>query len=117
MDLDPYLETLRRRDRSLVLERRERALNVRARLPDVTRILVEEFSVRRVVLFGSLCFDELDERSDLDLAVEGLRPEDYWRALDRVTRAAGLPVDLVPLEEASPSLRSHIDEAGEPLHG
>src|SRR5438874_2114145 len=117
MDLEPYLRTLRERDRAARAARARRAAEVRARLPEVVRLLVEEFHVRRVVLFGSLRRGELYRGSDLDLAIEGLDPADYWRALDRVTVAAGISVDLVPIDEARPSVRARIDEDGEPLHG
>ena len=117
MDLEPYLRTLRRRDDALVAEQERRSSAIRARLPEVVRILVEELGVRRVVLFGSLRGGSFHERSDLDLAVAGLDPRVYWRALDLVGRAAGVEVDLVLLEEASPSLRRRIDEDGELLHG
>ena len=117
MDLEPYLQTLRGRDRALEAERARRGAEVHARLPEVVRILVEEFGVKRVVLFGSLRSGSLHERSDLDLAVAGLNGGDYFRALDRVARAAGIDVDLVPFEEASASLRARIDSEGELLFG
>lgn len=117
MNLEPYLATLRRRDDALRIAGVQRAEAARARLPEVVRILVEDFGVQRVILFGSLRWGTLHETSDIDLAVTGLAPESYWRALDRVTRAAERPVDLVPLDEASASLRARIDADGEVLHG
>lgn len=117
VDLEPYLRTLRRRDRDLRAARRARAAAVRDRLPEVIRILVGEFGADRVVLFGSLCRGELHERADLDLAVTRLAPEDYFRALARLAEVAGVPVDLVPLEEAGPSLRARIEAEGQVLHG
>lgn len=117
VDLEPYLATLRRRDDALRADGVQRAEAARARLPEVVRILVDEFGVQRVVLFGSLRRGTLHERSDIDLAVKGLAADAYWRALDRATRAAERPVDLIPLEEASPSLRARIDADGEVLHG
>ena len=117
MSLEPYLATLRRRDAALRADALRRAEAARARLPEVVRVLVEEFGVTRVVLFGSLRWGALHERSDLDIAVSGLASDAYWRALDRVTCAAGRAVDLVPLEEASASLRARIDADGEVLLG
>lgn len=46
-------------------------------------LLREQFGVRRVILFGSAAGDApWHSRSDLDMAVEGLRPEDHLRALN-----------------------------------
>ena len=111
------MQTLRELDREALAVRRRRATEARRRLPEIVRILVAEFRVRRVVLFGSLLAGELFADSDLDLAVLGLAKADYWRALDLVTVAAGVAVDLVPMEEARPSLAARIDAEGEQLHG
>ena len=95
----------------------DNARRARSQLPEVVRVLVEELGVRRVILFGSLLDGRLHERSDIDLAVEGLAPERYWEALWRCSKAAQRHVDLVPLGEASASLRDHIRERGEVLYG
>ena len=64
---------------------------------------------RRVWVFGSIARSRRqDERSDIDLAVEGLPRSDYVRRLGEVMALTGLPVDLVELETASPQLRQHI---------
>lgn len=76
------------------------------------QLLRERFGVRRVVLFGSAAGDApWHSRSDLDLAVEGLRPEDHWRALSACCALLppGLKLDLIPLESAWPELRAHIE--------
>lgn len=116
MNVEPYLENLKRRGHATREERLGRAEKTRSRLAETVRILVDEFAVRRILVFGSLLTGELHERSDVDLAVEGLSSSDYWRALDRVTVALGVSVDLVSLEEASDSLRARILEEGEVVH-
>lgn len=76
------------------------------------QLLREQFGVRRVVLFGSAAGDApWHSRSDLDLAVEGLRPEDHWRALSACYSLlpSGLELDLIPLESAWPELRAYIE--------
>ncbi len=76
------------------------------------QLLREQFGVRRVVLFGSAAGGApWHSRSDLDLAVEGLRPEDHWRALSAcyAQLPPGLELDLIPLESAWPELRAHIE--------
>ncbi len=70
----------------------------------------------RVVLFGSLAVHRPHPRSDIDLAVSGLKPADLLRGLDAAERAAGpgVRVDLVRIEEASPRLLAAF-EHGEVL--
>ena len=68
---------------------------------------------RHVWVFGSIARGRRqDERSDIDLAVEGLPPSDYLRSLGEVMALTGLAVDLVELERASPQLRRHIEMFG-----
>lgn len=108
---------LRRRLARQLPERRRCADRLRSRLPAVVDVLVREFGVRRVILFGSLASGFVREDSDIDLAVEGLPGRSYFTALLRAEEVAGCRVDLVPLEEVSPSLRRLIDDRGEVLHG
>jgi predicted nucleotidyltransferase len=70
-------------------------------------LLKERFKVDNVYLFGSVTGDSIwHERSDLDIAVEGLKPIDYMRALNAVYELLpdGLELDLVSLEEHERSL-------------
>ena len=69
------------------------------------RVLKEQFGVREAFVFGSLRGDSpWHERSDIDIAVEGLAPQDYWRALATLERLLppGMELDLITLESASP---------------
>jgi predicted nucleotidyltransferase len=48
--------------------------------------LVQEFGAHQVYLFGSLLDETLvQDRSDIDLAVEGLEDRLYWEALRTLT--------------------------------
>ena len=62
--------------------------------------LHEDFSVRRVFLFGSLAEGFFKMNSDIDLVVEGLSNRDYFKALCKVHHIAdGFDVDILPLED------------------
>lgn len=79
----------------------------------LAQLLVERYGVARVVLVGSLARGDFGCRSDIDLAVEGLPPEAFFAAgaeLERV--AAGIGVDLVPLETASAFFREEAARDG-----
>jgi predicted nucleotidyltransferase len=77
------------------------------------RLLQERFGARQVIFFGSLVGQgPWHADSDIDLAVEGLPPEQFfraWAALDELL-PRGLRVDLVPLEDVYPEVRARILE-------
>ena len=77
-------------------------------------VLKSRFAVRRVVVFGSVAHAAwLVPDSDVDLAVEGLAPKDYWQAWRMVEEIIGdRPVDLVEIEAARESLRQAVERDG-----
>jgi len=97
-------------------ERRRLAVEIRQALPALTDLLVGEFGVRQVILFGSVARGRAHSDTDVDLAVEGLAPERYFEALARCSDVAGRNVDLVPMEEAIPELLRIIRTKGEVLY-
>ncbi len=114
-----YREAWRKREaarREILRRRAERAWAV-AR--NAARLLKEEFGARRVVLFGSLARGEFDERSDVDLAAEGLggmAGRSFCRAAGRLQALdPGFSVDLVEMGEVAPSLKEAIEREGIPL--
>lgn len=102
----------------LVRERAARTAELREKvlseLPGIVEDLRKRFGVRRVVLFGSFARGEIHERSDLDLAVEGLPARDYYRAV-AACLSASVPVDLIRIEDATEGLRRRIEEEGDVL--
>jgi predicted nucleotidyltransferase len=76
-------------------------------------VLQRDFGATRVLLFGSAAHGQgIHERSDIDLAVEGIAAHDFWAAGAAAERAAGFALDLVDLTYAQPSLAAHIQETG-----
>jgi len=65
-----------------------------------------------VCVFGSAARGKLRESSDVDLAVSGLSPEVYFRALARASSLLRRPVDLIDLDEDSPFTR-YLKSEGE----
>ena len=92
------------------------AVAIRRHLPALVDVLVREFGVRKVLLFGSLLRGRAHLESDIDLAVQGLVPEQYFAALTRCTEVAGRNVDLVLLEEAGDALLEIVEGRGEVLY-
>jgi predicted nucleotidyltransferase len=58
-----------------------------------------------VYVFGSATSEEPALPRDLDLAVSGLPPERYFKALGDAIDALGISIDLVDLDEDNPFTR------------
>jgi predicted nucleotidyltransferase len=88
-----------------------------ARIQEASTAMKKRFSVRRVILFGSLAHSAwFIPDSDVDLAVEGLNSESYWEAWGLAEDIiATHPVDLIEVEKASESLRRSIERYGTEL--
>lgn len=78
------------------------------------RVLKETFGATQVIAFGSLVHNAwFGPRSDIDLAVEGVTPDAFWRAwctLDRLDPA--FEIDLVAIESVAKNLRDEIVSQG-----
>src|SRR5437867_13422741 len=73
--------------------------------------------VRRIWLFGSAAKGRrLDWRSELDFAVEGMNGGDRYRAWSELDERMKIPVDVVLLETANPTLRDEILRSGTLLY-
>ena len=112
----PYLEAARQRllpEKTSLEERRERD-RLLLRVRQAAGMLKAQFGVRRVILFGSLAHTTwLPHESDVDLAIEGLASDDYWRAWRAVEDViTDREVDLIEIEMATDSLRGAIERHG-----
>ena len=67
---------------------------------------------REVYVFGSAARGDLGERSDVDLAVCGLPPRAFFRAMAEAALALGRDVDLVDLDLANPFV-NYLKSEGE----
>ncbi len=113
--IEEYVERWRRRQ--AVERERNRRLAQQAR-HDAERIaamLRRTFGATRVILFGSLVTGRFTADSDIDLAVDGLAPADYFPALAEAGKLTEFPVDLKPLGELFPHVRDRVLATGEDL--
>lgn len=84
---------------------------------DITTIrhLAEKYSLKKVLLFGSAARQDGGYR-DIDLAVEGIRPQDFFRLYGELMSRLSVPVDLLDL--ARPGLFTRmVAKEGIPLYG
>lgn len=96
-----------------VLERRERALKI-AR--SAAEFLKMRYGAKRVVIFGSLAQETLfTPWSDIDLAVWGIKPEQYFSAAGAAMDMgldSGIKIDLVDPEDCSKEFQTDIEVEG-----
>jgi len=77
-------------------------------------LLKKEFQFTRIILFGSLVHKAwFSEDSDIDLAVEGLPTNQYFKALSRLeSMISSRKVDLVDMSEIAEPVKKMIISEG-----
>jgi predicted nucleotidyltransferase len=63
--------------------------------------ILAEAGAKEVYLFGSTATDTTRETSDIDMAVSGLPPASFFKAMGRARRVLRRPVDLIDLDEST----------------
>ena len=86
-------------------------------LEDREKILkiAKMYHVKRIMLFGSSTSADCEGR-DIDLAVEGVRPEDFYSFYGDLIFSLSKPVDVVDLAGDSKFIRM-INQEGVSLYG
>ncbi len=83
-DIEPYLKYWKTRQIKEESYNKQLAKQVREQLPSIIKLLVDEFKANKIILFGSLAKGGFNENSDIDLAVAGIEPSQYFKALAQV---------------------------------
>lgn len=79
------------------------------------REISERYAVKRVLLFGSSLISDKESR-DIDLAVEGISPADFFRYYGDLMLGLSKPVDVIDLSGVS-KFTKMIRQEGILLHG
>ncbi|HEY9865406.1 MAG TPA: nucleotidyltransferase domain-containing protein [Candidatus Obscuribacterales bacterium] len=95
------------------LEDQIRAEQARTEVQAIVQALIEKFSIKKVILFGSLVRGKFNQNSDIDLAVEGVPTRDYFTAVAIANTLTSRWVDLKPLEDLEPHFRERVLATGE----
>ena len=119
-DFRSYVEAWRRR---LAAEREREAELAREAWAEAERLarwLREKAGAREVWAFGSLALSRrgertFHERSEIDLAVRGIPPADFYTVYGRLLMESRFPLDLVDLDDAPAALREAVLREGVPL--
>ncbi len=99
-EYEKYIKAWRRRIKKREIAEKKAAEKAYTHAIECAKLLVEKFDAQKVYLFGSLQDGFFRLNSDIDLAVEGLEPRLYFKALSKVHNVSGgFEVDIVPLED------------------
>lgn len=79
------------------------------------RELAAKYSLKKVLLFGSAARKDSGYR-DIDLAVEGIRPQDFFSFYGELMSRLSVPVDLLDLSHPKRFTRM-VEKEGIPLYG
>lgn len=84
---------------------------IRKDVETAARIL-RQAGAEEVYAFGSSVHGKMRPDSDIDLAVRGLPPERFFRAMSTVTFAVSRPFDLIDLDDPDP-FTEYLERKGE----
>jgi predicted nucleotidyltransferase len=95
-------------------EKEKRRQDALTKAKEAAKILKDKYKAEKVVLFGSvLDQDRFYLRSDVDLAVFGLKDELFYKAYAEVMNIlSGFEVDLLDYKECRESFKKEIKERG-----
>ncbi|MEI6614697.1 MAG: nucleotidyltransferase domain-containing protein, partial [Chrysiogenales bacterium] len=81
--------------------------------------IIQQFSkkyhLKRVLLFGS-SIDATRESRDIDIAVEGIAPQDFFKYYGDLLLSLSKPVDVIDLSETSRFV-ALVRKEGIPIYG
>ena len=75
----------------------------------------KEFGAMKVLLFGS-CLDNVSSAYDIDIAVSGIRPRDFFKYYGKVSMEVEDEVDILDLDEVREHLYRRILSKGKVLY-
>lgn len=81
----------------------------------IIRELSEEYRAKRVLLFGS-SLDPAKEGHDIDIAVEGIDPREFFDYYGALLLKLSKPVDVIDLSEKSKFV-TLVKKEGKPIYG
>jgi predicted nucleotidyltransferase len=82
----------------------------------IAAYLKREYGARVIGIGSAFSPDRpFRQTSDIDLAVEGLPAQSFYRASARAAEMTRFALDLIPLESATPLMRRRVESGGVPL--
>jgi len=80
-----------------------------------TASISKEFGAKKVLLFGS-CLEDIESAQDVDIAVSGIEPREFFKYYGKVSMAVENEVDIVDLDDIREHLYKRVLLSGEVIH-
>lgn len=75
----------------------------------------KEFGAQRVLLFGS-CLEDVEQAHDIDIAVSGIKPREFFKYYGKVSVAVDDEVDIIDLDDIREHLHKRILSKGKIIY-
>ena len=82
-----------------------------SKIVDISR----DFGAKKVFLFGS-CLEDMNSAQDIDIAVSGVEPGEFFKYYGKVSMAVKDEVDIVDLDDVRDHLHKRILSKGRMLY-
>jgi predicted nucleotidyltransferase len=102
-----------------LFDKSKRKESLRKIAKNFAKLLREKYSIEQIYLIGSLREAEdvyfINENSDIDLVVKGMKPKLYLKAYGELydMLPSGVELDLIPFEDATERFKKKTVEKGE----
>lgn len=92
---DAYIAHFKKREKEKAEQRKKAAQQALKEVKKKVPALTGDFpEIKKIMLFGSLAEGRFGRSSDIDLYIEGLKPENYYKALHKLEDLLGKEVEL-----------------------
>ena len=75
----------------------------------------KEFGAKKVLLFGS-CLEDVESARDIDIAVSGINPREFFKFYGKVSMAVDDEVDIIDLDDIREHLHKRVLSKGQVIY-
>jgi predicted nucleotidyltransferase len=75
----------------------------------------KEFGAKKVLLFGS-CLEDVESARDIDIAVSGIEPREFFKYYGKVSMALDGELDIVDLDDIREHLHKRVLSNGQVVY-
>lgn len=75
----------------------------------------KEFGANKILLFGS-CLEDIESAQDIDIAVSGIKPREFFKYYGKVSMAVDDEVDIIDLDDIREHLHKRILSKGKVIY-
>ncbi|MEW6606088.1 MAG: nucleotidyltransferase domain-containing protein [bacterium] len=115
-EIDKYRESFLSRLKQQQLSNKKRQTQALFDLEKIKKYLIEEVGVKEIYLFGSIISDTFNQTSDIDLAVSGVKDEDFLKVYSKLDDFTSFNIELIDLDEKDDFLRQQIRKRGKKIY-